>query len=667
MRQQIGLGDRVGTRRRFYGGDVPSIILPLAPLLLFLYTTSTTVCSIRHVFNRTAPHSSNLCFFPLFSHPTHTFSLLFFSLLPPLPTHTMPTLSDKVFLSISFCTLNVALDIFKFLLNNAIGACFAIYAKHGVEYAKSVGLTWSEGYRAMIKTSWNDLRHKDIPGSVKMALVLGFTASSVANILDKIVTSQITPAFRPGRPVPDVKVTSQFVPASEWEKLLGWNFHVPVDGDVVEVMQMGLTSPIAIPDRVDGHIYTPVTSEYNSVTCTDFGIMLGSETLIRNDTGCGVVELRFAYIGGEGEATWTKSGPDHWSSVMGPSNPEEVSYNIQSVPIDVSFRRGSSGDETGPEFSCSLVENHQARGVTDTYNGIAGFPRTSTTKCPRSTGHITTMAMTTTRLVLCGDAYNPDFVETFFANKSDKLLLSMKNTITADKVSPSLQSPKAQLWIELRVDNTTIDVYVCAKSQLVYECVYGVINILHIRQTPNKSILEKFGATDISSIDDNVHMTTYMSLEYAPKVKNGKPDPISTEKLRKDTLAATDYMARLGYNYYVDFAERKLYVQYDVAELKSGVEAPLWVLVFAAILAVVCLLVWLLTHWLIGAPYTSSLYSILWTRIASRSNTPIPSLMPFHFQPLMLRDVKLLPDNMEHFSNGEKASPDDIVAILIQT
>ncbi|KAK3824913.1 MAG: hypothetical protein J3Q66DRAFT_436094 [Benniella sp.] len=580
----------------------------------------------------------------------------------------MPALSDKVFLPISLCKLNVVLDIFKFLLINAVGACFAIYAKHGGEYAKSVGWTWSEGCRAMIKTLFNVRRHKDIPGSVKRALVLGFIATCVANILDKIVSSQITPAFRPGQTMSDVKVTSQFVPASEWEKLLGWNFHVPADGDVVEVMQMGLNSSIAIPDQVDGHIYTPVTSDYNSVPCTDFGIMLGSETVIRNDTGCGVVEVRFAYIGGKGEATWTKLGPDHWSSVMGPLGSTEVSYEIQSVPLDVSFRRGSLGNETEPEFSCSLVENHQARGVTDTYNGIAGFPRTSTTKCPRNTGHITTMAMTTTRLVLCGSAYNPEFVDTFFANKSDKLLLSMKNTITADRVSPSLQSPKAQLWIELQVHNSTIDIYVCAKSQLVYECVYGVINILHIRQTPNKSILEKLGATDMSSIDDNVHMTTYMSLEYAPKVKNGTPDPISTEKLRNDTLAATDYMARLGYNYYVDFTERKLYVQYDVAKLESGVEAPLWVLVFAGILAVVSFSVWQLTHWLVGAPHTSSLYSILWTHIASRSNTPVPRLMRSRYQPpLMLQDFNLLPDNIEHFSNGEKALPDDIVTILVQT
>ncbi|KAF9362860.1 hypothetical protein BGX34_005370 [Mortierella sp. NVP85] len=575
----------------------------------------------------------------------------------------MPALSDKVFLPISICLLNVILDIFKFLLISAVGACFAIYAKHGGEYAKSVGWTWSEGYRAMIKTLLNDFKHKAIPFSVKMALLLGFIATTAAIILDKIFTSHITPAFRPGRPTPDVKVTPQFVPASEWEKLLGWNFHVPVDGDVVEVMKMGLNSSIAIPDRVDGHIYTPVTSDYSSVTCTGFGIMLGSETVIRNDTGCGVVELRFAYIGGEGEVIWTKQGPDHWSSVMGPLNPAEVSYNIQDVPLDVSFRRGSSGNETGPEFSCSLVENHQARGATDTYNGITGFPRTSTTKCPRNTEDITTIAMTTTRLVLCGDAYSPD---TFFANKSDKLLLSMKNTITADRVAPSLQSPRAQLWVELRVDNSTIDIYVCAKSQLVYECVYGVINILHIRQTQNTSILEKLGATDISSIDDNVHMTTtYMSLEYAPNVKNGKPDPISTEKLRNDTLAATDYMARLGYNYYVDFSERKLYVQYDVAKLEPGVEAPFWVLVSAGSLALISLSVWQVTHWVVGAPHTSSLYSILRAQIASKSNTPIPRLMRFRFQPLMFGGSNLLPDNIEQFSNEEKALPGDIV-ILIQ-
>ncbi|KAK3805120.1 MAG: hypothetical protein J3Q66DRAFT_407801 [Benniella sp.] len=54
-----------------------------------------------------------------------------------------------------------------------------------------------------------------------------------------------------------------------------------------------------------------------------------------------------------------------------------------------------------------------------------------------------------------------------------------------------------------------------------------------------------------------------------------------------------------------------------------------------------------LIHWLVGSPYTSSVYTILRKRLASYTNTSIPKLMRFQFQLLMFEDVTLLPDEIE--------------------
>jgi hypothetical protein len=155
----------------------------------------------------------------------------------------------------------------------------------------------------------------------------------------------------------------------------------------------------------------------------------------------------------------------------------------------------------------------------------------------------------------------------------------------------------------------------------------------------------------------------YMTLEYFMSAYTTPVDidgnvqrkirSVSIEKMRNDTLAVADYMARLGSSLYANFLGMKLYVQYDIAKIKSGLEVPFWVLIVAGILLVVSLLSWQMTNWLIGSPYNSSLYSVIRARLSSRSNTSISKLMRFRFEPLMFEDVKLLPDHVERSSNEE--------------
>ncbi|KAK3824910.1 MAG: hypothetical protein J3Q66DRAFT_436091 [Benniella sp.] len=572
----------------------------------------------------------------------------------------MPALTDKVFLPIPIVVLNVFLAIFKFVLLSAVGACFAIYAKYGGEYAKSVGWTRSAGYLDMTKTLWNTYHRKKVPGTVKLALAVGFFTTLGASFLDKGIASLVTLTLQPGPPEKEVILSRQFAPEeAAYQKFAGWNSVVPSNDNAVNTMRRTLNSSIAIHNRTDGHTYTPVISDY-SVTCADFEVQFLGEQI--KTGGCGSVDL--GIVGetgaGPGQFLTTKRSPNRWSIVMSSQFPGMSSYTMQDTSLGAGYRTSSPG--------CEFPENYiHGRYITKTW-GVTEFPRASTIKCFLDDGNITVMAMTTTRFNLDSETRHSEVVDTMFAKPLDEMLLAMKETIKTKTIPPTPGQPsqnatRAEIWIEVRVINSTIDIHICGSaaplnkdlSEIGYECLYGTINVLQFRAPRNERIAQSLGSSF-----ENFGLASYMTLEYVPNIlSDGTFDPVSPEKMRNDTADMTKYMAELGYNFYADFKGRTLYIQYEVAKLRLGLEVPFWVIVVAGTILLIGLCVWQLTHWLVGSPHTSSLYSIIRARLASKSNTSVPKLMRFRFQPLMLENVKLLPDEAESSCEAES----DVVSI----
>jgi hypothetical protein len=324
--------------------------------------------------------------------------------------------------------------------------------------------------------------------------------------------------------------------------------------------------------------------------------------------------------------------------------------------------KGPKGEDTAV---CFHVEDYRTRSPKDVANDIIAFPRTSTTKCFHNNGNITALAITTTRFTQSSDTYNYTCVSTIFADKSDDLLLGMKEAIntTALPADSQPQNGTSTAWIELRVDNSSIDIYICGSSVPLdgdvvltkFECVYSTISVLHFTQQLDDQLSQALEGRKFKG--DVPAATTYMTLDHSTKIiGNKKAAPISIEKMRNDTTAVTQYMAELGYNYYADFDSGKLYIQYRISNLNLGLEVPIWVLVVATIILLISLVIWQATEWLVGEPHTCSLYSTIHAQLASRSNHPIPRLMRFRFQPLMLEDVPLFPDPVERLSEIETRS-----------
>ncbi|KAF9355632.1 hypothetical protein BGX34_010337, partial [Mortierella sp. NVP85] len=568
--------------------------------------------------------------------------------------------TDNVFLPISIFVLNIALAIFKFILASAITACFAIYAKYGGEHSNSVGWIRSAGYIEMIKTFPSTLMRRNLAGSTKWALVVAFLATLSASLLDKGIVKFVTPAFKAGPPTFKVINSPQFSPNASQQMFVGWSFFVPNDDDVVGTMKKALNSSIAVSNLDKGRIHEPLTTGYN-VTCTDFSIVL-QHHVIRNGTGCPAVRLVFSTIEHPALLTMTERSPNRWSLTMA-SKPARRSYNILDFPMVLHF---DSKDPKGEDTAlCFHVEDYRTRSPIDVTNDITAFPRTSTTKCFHNNGNITALAITTARFTQSSDTYNYTCVSTIFADKSDDLLLGMKEAIntTALPMDSQPQNGTSTAWIELRVNNSSIDVYICGSSVLLdgdavptkFECVYSTISVLHFTQQLDNQLLLALEGRKFKG--DIPAATTYMTLDHSTKIiGNKKAAPISIEKMRIDTMDVTQYMAELGYNYYADFDSGKLYIKYKISNLNLGLEVPIWVLVVATIILLISLVIWQATEWLVGEPHTCSLYSTIHAQLASRSNHPIPRLMRFRFQPLMLEDVPLFPDSVECLSEIETKS-----------
>ncbi|KAK3818476.1 MAG: hypothetical protein J3Q66DRAFT_337723 [Benniella sp.] len=556
----------------------------------------------------------------------------------------MPALTDKIFLPISIFVLNVVLAAFKFVLANAVGACFAIYAMRGCEYAKSVGWIRSSGYREMIKTSYSTFKRKNVPSSVKWALIVAFIATLVANFLDKGIASFVAPGFRLGQPKKSLVISPQ---ALVFGMFFGWNFVVPVNGSVESTMEQALNSSVANPSPDDGHVYSPVRSEYTPV-CTDFEFRFQNETM-RNGTGC-VVEIEFPSSSAR-TLIKTERSPNRWSIIMAttPWVSDDVIVDLQASGLLYFMDRNSWSSKTDDSF---FFQERSRDGNN--------YPRTSITKYVYFNGDIAVAAMTTTRLP--GVMDEDDLAVAFSTYHSDDLLSTMNETIR----TKTIPAPPGQEWqkmiAEIRVVNSTVDAFVCSiyynepSDEEQFLCVY-VTMAMHVFKQPVHSnqiqlIIEK--------LKEKQYPCLHMVLEYFPEItKENKAVPISTMKLRDDTVVVADYMARIGSTFFADFRENKVYILYDKAEIEAGLEIPLWVLIAAGIIMLVSLCVWQLTQWLVGPPHTSSLYSIVRTQLEERSVTPFPRLMRFKL-PLMFEDVNLLPDKVENLPDEIGTLPEDI-------
>lgn len=559
----------------------------------------------------------------------------------------MPKLDDTFLFPISVFILSVSLAVFQFVLMTAIGACFAIYSKYGDAYAHSIRWTRSAGFLQMIQT----LRHtqKNVSRSARVALVVAFFATVAATFLDKGIAYFIKPApyIDQSNSRTSVHVTIQSAPKYNYKLFTGWTIAHPAGANITDTMTNMLNSSVAIPNAVSGEIYTPVTSAY-TVQCSRFNVSFGGVGLTTD--GCAKLRVDFLGNSSGGIASVPSKSAGRWSILLSSGSQP---YSIRTTPMR-SWLNLNGGPLSSEESYCAGLESFKMRpfggaGAADnqkTDYGVTSFPTTTTTKCIHHTGDITVNSMTSTRFTFSNAVFDVLKAKELFSDQSDDLLQSMQQTFKTKNIGTNRT---VELWAEVRAMNASIEALACSLDRfeslygqvekLALECVYVNINVMVVKQPPNSNIQGKRTKVDFQK----PFYSTYMTMEYFLSINNGKTSPISFARLSSDVAEVNHYMARLGYNFYAEFDDEKLYVEYNISDMKLGFKIPFWILLLSGVLLIAGVFVWL-AETRVGYPYTSSLYPVIVKQVLPEGDKSTSRLVKVEFNPLMFDGIPVLSD-----------------------
>ncbi|KAF9345385.1 hypothetical protein BGX34_004807 [Mortierella sp. NVP85] len=492
----------------------------------------------------------------------------------------------------------------------------------------------------MIKTAIGSRKSLNVPKSAKRALVVGLFVTVVASFFDKGIAHFVNPAFRPGSESTRIVVISQQFSTNTVRRMFaGWSFLIPKDENITTTMEKALSSSVAIPVARSNQAYTPVTADY-TIKCDYFDFSLNEENLIEN--GCAKLRPRIRSNTSNDDPFVIPRSSNRWGMLM---NSGWEPYNVRVATL--SFQLEVSEEEDG----CATYESTRLRPYGNIYDGISSFPTTATSKCILPSGDMAVVSLTSTRFTFRGTEYNTDLTSKIFADTADELLLTMNDTFKTKTIPPlagvAASNRSVEMWAEIRAMNSSVDILACSydsyrqDSDSLYrnvECVYHIVKVFVVSQPFNPKIKEA------AKIPKEYPYGTFMILDHLPAIQDGSHAPISLAKLRNDTAAVSDYMARLGTNVYVDYYEDRFYAEYEVKDIRSGLEVPLWVLAVSGIILMASFILWQLTDWTVDSSHRSSLYKIIAKRVASQTDTPMllrAKLGPQ--EPLELEGVVLLP------------------------
>ncbi|KAK3821537.1 MAG: hypothetical protein J3Q66DRAFT_426817 [Benniella sp.] len=554
---------------------------------------------------------------------------------------TMPGLSEEYLFPISIFALNVLLAVFRSILLSSLGACFAIYSRHGGAYATSIRWIQHAGFIKMIRTLRNPRKYAS--SSAKVVLAVAFLATVAASFLDKGIAHFVRPSpYVDQRNIrTSLHTTTQFAPNYVYKIFAGWSITHPMNANITDTMKRMFNSTVAIPNAVSGEIYNPVTSAY-TVQCSRFNISFGRAVNLTND-GCASVSISFLGNFSVGQYSKSSSSSGRWSILLSSG---KQPYSVRTAPLTsfLNLRGPLSPDK---ESYIVGVESFRMRpfggiGASDDNKvnyGLTSFPKTTTTKCIHHTNDITVNTITSTRFTFSDGVFDVLKTKKLFSDQSNDLLQSMQETFKNKTIAPS--NTPVELWVEVRAMDASIEVLACSLDSFqsifvgrdmgkMLECVYANINMMVVKQSLNSNILAELGEDGFWK----PLYSTYMTMEYVMGITNGEKSPVSLASLNSDVAEVNDYMARLGSNFYADFDGGKLYVEYEITDMKLGFKIPFWILFLAGALLIAGVSVWLFATTLVGYPYTSSLYSVIVKQVPSEGDESTSRLVEVKLNPL---------------------------------
>ncbi|KAF9352071.1 hypothetical protein BGX26_010028 [Mortierella sp. AD094] len=391
-----------------------------------------------------------------------------------------------------------------------------------------------------------------------------------------------------------------------------------------------------IPDAALGQRYTPKLYPYE-IGCNKLNIQLldinfSNLTFPRTD-GCAAA----------GFALSSSFDADYSTLKTANVSENRVSLTVDGVSQNFLFLDGLSvyailsKDNTTCHTADVTDDYFSPLDLSDLFSNLMSYPKTTVTKCVLQSGEVKVISLSTTRFMSSSAAQFRVSADAVF-DEYDELLQSMGSA-----VGNAAYASNSTMFLEVRSNNTSIDSVSCYSFKdvetILLSCVYLNINMLILKQ--QEINVDITNARDGREFSIQPKYTTAMAIRHIPKMPHSLPENTPISMMKNATLAAAQYMASLGQNFYADYAEEQLYVVFDVADIEEGLEIPDWLVAVVIALAVSSFSLWAWTMKSLESIFTNSMYDVVSKSIKGVS----PVIMRSKINPLQVDACLVIPNN----------------------
>ncbi|KAF9924969.1 hypothetical protein BGZ65_008026 [Modicella reniformis] len=430
---------------------------------------------------------------------------------------------------------------------------------------------------------------KTVPRQAKMAMVVTIIVSFAATHLDTAIFALIEPYWEVDNENPVVFTSKLDRPAGVGNVFKGWSTSIELGEDIInDSMKEMIINPTAFPDMSQNLEFEPRLTDYE-IDYQNPGIILkGSQS---NDAVLtkGDEEYKILVYNTPGRPDYSNFIPsvDRWS-IASPALPDLA--NNPPKPLRVELLRGTD--------NCAVSETNPLKIDAMTESGVVSLPTTITVKCISSDTRISVLSITTVRFV-SSSANLWATAESIFSEKGDELFETMEKSINKPDASKSI-------FTEVRANKSSVEIATCMKMELKpMLCLYSSVK----GHTPK----------------DRINTWVFPSIE----------------TLREDTDKVSEYMAKLGQNFYTDEDSQTLYMLYNPE--REGVRIPKWLMYSTIVVMTICLCFWVLIVILLRNSNTGgSLYKNISRQLASKTGIVGTSIMRSTLDPITIEGILLI-------------------------
>ncbi|KAG0294184.1 hypothetical protein BGZ96_001625 [Linnemannia gamsii] len=549
-------------------------------------------------------------------------------------------------LPLPFWVISIVITIIKIILSGTIGAVLTFYVKYSHDpYANSI--RWARiGGLYETTTLLKNSRHY-VPGRSSFILTIAIIASLSTLIFSILLGALVSLTDEPEKLAPTSAFSTQLIPIhnTSW---IGWTALMEPGAAMKDTLILLLNDTRSNPHPQPRTLYSPRTYDYNKA-CNETMAQLGKISISE-------IDLTISYGSPHNNC---RSVGAMLHSIVYDWDPKRASnqlifegvymvvapiYYHEHLHFDIDpYIIGSNGQ------LCEAPMYLLGLGYTDfPKDGMTALPRTYVTKCRYSAGESIAMSVTVIKFAVNRVNDFDKVTTSMFDDPSNLPLLQVMDTTINN--GTFLSSTNNETIVMLTRISADVDFLMCASRfmnqtrDMGLMCSYSLTSVMSITPQPWDHIMVtdlKMDAVDSVNASHLINMID-LSIQHTPSVSQNPMLSFSAAHLIKATTDATEYVASLGHNVILNKKTGQLYILFETVKFNDAFEVSLALLIFLAIVVVVCLIVWGLSEYLYKPVFNGSLYKIVFKEIQSQDEKT-PMLMNCKHDPLAFEGFRVIP------------------------